>query len=129
MAGNANPNRAVALKDTANRRTGEVSGADWTGGMNDAGACAPGIGINTGDYSPKPSDWSEDERIQQASQQIGQSVVVLNPQGLTGDEKASFIQADGVTAPDAELDVATGAVNRTGKTVPAGAWVWGEEPA
>ena len=128
------PNLASYYKSTAAQRPGEVPAADWAGGVNNGASCAPGIGVNTGDYSPKPQDWSEEERAPADSAQIGQSGVDATTLELfnvvTGDDNNQpvFVQADGVTAPGAVLDVGTGAVNLTGKTVPAGAWVWGSVP-
>ena len=38
-------------------REPEVPLASFENGMNPAASCAPGVGINTGDYGPKESDW------------------------------------------------------------------------
>ena len=53
-------------------------------GCNRAGSCAPGIGINTGDFSPKLDDWTlldqnsdtGEARTPQDSQHIGGDVNV-----------------------------------------------------
>jgi hypothetical protein len=99
---------------------------DWTGGLNKGASCAPGVGIGTGDYSPKSSDWSEHERLIYESQQIGQTgedITVV--QGADVNDEVSFVLTAGAIAPDAELKATTGALNKTGKTVPSGSWCWG----
>ena len=47
--------------------TGAGTAADPRLGCNDGGSCAMGIGINTGDYSPKDSDWPEIEQLAESS--------------------------------------------------------------
>lgn len=125
MAGIANPNYAAHFQGTP--RSGEVTGADWAGGVNKGGSNSPGVGINTGDYSPKASDWSEDERDPQNGQPVGgvAAPIVTTPDGV--NDQASFVQAIADTANDAQVG-ATGVFNRTGKTVPNGAWFWGHKP-
>ena len=125
MAGVATPNLAPWYM--AGMRGGEVPNADWIGGVNWGGSNAVGIGINTGDYSPKDSDWSEDARTPQNSQIIAEETggpISMIRNGVDDDEP-HFVQADGDIAPDGELVAASGVINRTGKTVPTGAWVWG----
>ncbi len=126
-------------------RRAQVAGADWDTGMN-PGTCQPGVGINTGDYSPKVQDWAEVVIDPGVSQYIGGvdpaalvgantgvgtegaagQVDLLEP--VDGNDTFAFVAADAATAPDAVLDIASGAVNRTGKTVPIGAWCWGTVP-
>ncbi len=128
MAGLNNPNLPTFLL-SANQRAVETPAADWTDGMNRGGSCAPGVGINTGDYSPKPSDWPEIQIAPAQSQQIGFAAEnVTADQDPDFNDTLAFVQADAQTAPGGVLDVGTGAINQTGKTVPAGAWVWGTVP-
>lgn len=128
MAGVANPNKATFYQDQTLKRTGEVTGADWDGGCNKAGSCAGVMGLGTGDYSPKSSDWSEDERLLYNSQHMGQTASDVNFTDNSSDHNndASFVQADGNIAANGELKSGTGALNRTGVTVPSGSWCWGE---
>ena len=113
-------------------RSGEVALADWTDGLNRGGSCANGIGINTGDFDPKESDWARiEDTAAQKSMLIGDAAATLPievDQNPDFNDNVAFVQADGETAPDAVLDVATGAVNKTGKTVPANSWAWGVIP-
>lgn len=111
--------------------TGAGTFADPRLGCNDAGSCAMGIGVNTGDYSPKESDWPEIEQVAD-SQAIGEDQSGLfNRDGTFGiDSLVGFGPADAITAPDGEMtqDVAGSGFstfNRTGKSVPSGAWTWG----
>lgn len=124
MAGISNPNYKTNYQGAA--RSVEVPGADWVDGVNKGASNAPGVGINTGDYSPKTSDWSPEARDPQQSQQIGQAAgnIVTTPDG---NDNASFVQAIADTAHDAQVGT-TGVYNRTGKTVPNGAWFWGHKP-
>ena len=123
MSGVATPNLPTFYK--APDRSAEVTGADWAGGLNTGGSCAPGVGINTGDYDPKVSDWSQDARDAQESELIGgtQKGPITAVQGADVNDQLSFVQATGDTAPDAEI--VAGVVNRTGKTIPNGSWAWG----
>ena len=125
MAGIATPNYITHYLGAT--RAAEVTGADWAGGVNKGASNSPGIGINTGDYSPKASDWSEDVRDPQNGQQMGEVAgpIITTPDGV--NDQASFVQAIADTAPDAQVGI-TGVFNRTGKTVPNGAWFWGHKP-
>lgn len=101
-----------------------VSGADWAGGMNLGASNAPGVGINTGDFSPKAMDWSETERLDYESGQIGQAKDDITP--VSEDfTSVSFVQADGDIAAGAELVADSDVYNLTGAVVPEDAWVWG----
>ena len=113
--------------------TGAGTFADPRLGCNDAGSCAPGIGVNTGDYSPKSSDWPEIEQVLD-SQAIGEDQSGLFNRDATFGitSLVGFAPPDPAApvAPDAKInfDVAGSGFetfNRTGKTVPAGAWTWG----
>ncbi len=126
-------------------REAEVTNADFDGGMNLGASNAPGIGINTGDWQ----QWGEkDERwtlLDQAaaardpqdSQHIGgdglgDGDATVTPiqavQGADVNDTLSLVTAAQDTAPDAGLEAGgTGTVNRTGKTVPTGAIVWGTD--
>jgi hypothetical protein len=126
MSGVANPNKATFFQAPSAQRA-TVSGADFDGGMNKGGSNAPAIGINTGDYSPKDTDWSENQRLLYESRALGQAGddITIYQDADTNNE-VSFVQADGDIAVDAELDAGTGALNKTGAVVPTGAWCWGE---
>ena len=115
--------------DSGDRGEGDVFGTtDWDGGANKAASCAPGIGINTGDYDPKVTDWSQDERTAQKSQTIGHTQAGITvDQDPDFNDNVSFVQATASTAPDAEFGT-TGAFNKTGKTVPQDSWAWGLVP-
>jgi len=112
-------------------RAAEVTAADWTGGMN-KGACAAGIGINTGNYDPKEQDWPRiADTAARTSQHIGQAAQALSVADYANtdeNDNTAFVQTAGAIAPDAVLDATTGAVNRTGATVPASSWCWGTIP-
>lgn len=138
MAGNLNPNLPLGNVTKPPVADPNVEGA--SSGMN-AGSCHPGIGINTGDYSPKTDDWAEvvispgktgpigwggDNTV--TGQTATVNIVAADYANTDFNDTTAFIQADASTAPGAELDATTGAVNRTGKTVPANAWVWGTVP-
>jgi hypothetical protein len=120
-------------------RQAEAANADWDGGMNPASNQC-GSGINTGEYSPKTQDWSETVRDGYASQWLGgvdadgfdptegatTTLALLEP--ADGNDTFAFAAADADTAAGEVFDLATGAVNRTGQTVPSGAWLWGTIP-
>lgn len=100
--------------------------SDWTSGSNQGGSNAPGIGIATGEYSPKTSDWSSHERLLYESGQIGQAKDDITvDEGADENDEMSYVLTAGAIANNAELKVGTGAINKTGVTVPSGAWCWG----
>ena len=129
MAGIANPNYKTHYQGASGQRgSADIFGTtDWDGGVNKGGSCAPGVGINTGDYSPKTQDWSQTERDPQNSQAIGQTAgaIVTTPDGV--NDNASFIQTVASTPNDGEVG-ATGVFNRTGVTLASGVWFWGHKP-
>lgn len=124
------PNLATYELDSTLVRSGEVTAADWAGGMNMAASNAPGVGINTGAYDPKAQDWPRiEDTAAHNSQHIGQDAAALQViSGVDIDDNVAFVQADSLTAPGGVLDLATGAENRTGVTVPQDAWAWGVIP-
>ncbi len=110
-------------------------------GGNRAGSCAPGIGINTGDSDPKLIDWTlldQDEapRNPQFTQHIGGNG--LGDGSETGNviktmepafiDVLAFLVADQQAIDGAVFHVASGATNRTGRTVEIGERVWGVIP-
>lgn len=130
MSGIAVPNYKTFHQGAgANRGSADVFGTtDWSGGMNKSGSNAPGVGINTGDYSPKVSDWSQDERDPQNSQTIGHSAAVVTVDlGADVNDNVSFIQTVASTPNDGQVG-ATGVYNRTGVTLASGVWFWGHKP-
>ena len=129
MAGIAVPNYKTFYQGPSGQR-GEASvfgTTDWDGGVNKGGSNAPGVGINTGDYSPKVSDWSQDERDPQNSQAIGQAVgaIVTDPDGV--NDNASFVVTIASTPNDGQVGT-SGVYNRTGVTLASGVWFWGHKP-
>lgn len=113
-------------------RDAEVPNADWAGGGNFAGSCAPGVGVNTGNYDPKADDWPRvADTAARNSQSIGGPLKALNAADYAGsdlNDTVAFVQTAGAVADGAVLDITTGAVNRTGQTVPASSWAWGTIP-
>lgn len=98
--------------------------ADLVGGLNKGGSCSPGVGVNTGDYDPKVTDWSRDVRNPQNGQNIGGVAAPLTvDQGADINDQVAFVEATGAVAPDA--DIIAGVANKTGKTLESGNWAWG----
>lgn len=111
-------------------RAGEVAAADWAGGLNKGGSNAPAIGVNTGNVNPKEQDWPRvaDTSARQSGV-MGEGDTDINTvNGADVNNTVAFIEADSNAAADAVMDVATGAVNRTGAAVATGDFVWGEIP-
>ena len=118
-------------------RAAEVPDADFSGGMN-KGSCNHGLGINTGDFDPKATDFSRiADTAPHETMHIGGDG--LDDGGITGfdintvngvdvNNEVAFVLTVAPVAADAVLDATTGAVNRTGATVPSGSWLWGEIP-
>lgn len=103
-----------------------ATAGQFSGGGNQGASNAPGLGISTGQYSPKSSDWSSHERLLQESGQIGQATDDITVQEASdSNDELSFVLTAGAIANDAELKAGTGAINKTGGTVPSGAWCWG----
>jgi hypothetical protein len=139
-------NLTTRLPAVGATRQAETANADWDGGMN-PGSCMPGVGINTGEYGCKVGDWPNSDfngtnaiPYDGLSQWLGgvDADGFTPTEGLTtrlalvepvdGNDTLAFVTADGATAPDAVMNAATGAVNRTGQTVPAGERAWGTVP-
>lgn len=119
-------NLTARLGFAAAGRQAEVSGADWTTGCN-PGSCMPVIGLTTGVYNFKADDWARTAVATVQSQRIGGSAEdLLEP--VDGNDTFAFAAADAQTANGVEFDAATGAVNRSGATIPAGAWLFGTVP-
>ena len=126
-------NKQTYFVDTTliTERSAELPNADFAGGMNAGGSNAPGMGINTGDYDPKESDWPRpvSEVIQNSS------VIGGVPSGIFAIDDTfgtnailSFVQTGGTpVAPDAVITSVSGfdVVNRTDRTIPPNTWVWG----
>lgn len=103
-----------------------ATAGQFSGGGNRAASNAPGLGISTGTYGPKTSDWSAHERLVYESQQIGQTADDITvDEGADVNDEVSFVLTAGAIADGAELKAGTGALNKTGVTVPTGTWCWG----
>ena len=121
-------------------REGEIGGTPFDGAANYA-AMSTGIGVNVGDYSPKPSDWSEETRDPGKSMHIGgdgyeagtpaflseEPLLVFNNGIQSPVGEFGFLQADGDIAPGTPINAGSSVpyVNGTGVTVPQGSWLWG----
>lgn len=123
--GTAVPNLPTYFQAPSGQRS-PVTAGQFSGGVNAGGGNAPGIGISTGEFDAKIGDWSRNQRLLYESQAIGQvgDDITVVEVGDTNDE-VSFVQTAAPVAPDAELAVGTGAINKTGQTVPSGSWAWG----
>jgi len=138
MSGVAKPNLKTFFRDTVltTATKPQAPNADWDDtdgkGCNRAASNSPGIGINTGDYGPKATDWPRIDPTYGLGQNIGTDNGVNNritlDQGADQNDQVVFVAADADTAPEAVLDATTAAVNKTGATVPAGEFVWGSIP-
>jgi hypothetical protein len=97
------------------------------------------IGINTGDYDPKESNFPHITHFAGPVSYIGklESAVAEfedNMYGITGDQlpaldtavRVGFDTAASATAPDADYG-SLPLTNYTGKTIPADGWAWGFE--
>jgi hypothetical protein len=97
------------------------------------------IGINTGDFDPKESDFPHITHFAGPVSYIGklESAVAEfedNMYGITGEQlptldtavRVGFDIAASATAPDADYG-SLPLTNYTGKTIPAGGWAWGFE--
>ena len=96
-------------------------------GCNRAASNAPGIGISTATPDPKASDWDRTEdTAAHESQHIGKTGDDINcVEGTDFNNELAFVQAEGNTADDAQLDTTTSALNRSGAQVDANSWIWG----
>lgn len=122
MAGIATPNLKTFFLGTI--RDSEVAAADWAGGVNYGASNAPGIGINTGDFNPKESDWFRLAINPANGQSIGVDAAPITvEQGVDLNDQVAFVEATGAVAPDA--DIVAGVANKTGKTLALGDWAWG----
>lgn len=111
-------------------REAQVPDADWTGGMNTGASNAPGVGINTGSYNPKESDWPRPavEVIQDSQIIGGDPSGVFAVDATFGDTAlVAFVQATAPVLANGVIAVVDGfdIINRTGATVPEDAWLWG----
>jgi hypothetical protein len=128
-------NLATYYRDSAVRtsRGAEVPAASFTDGCNNGGCAGPGIGINTGNANPKPSDWWRPAtRTYGTSQYIG-LVAGANGRletinGADVNNQVCFVVATAGVANNAVIDATSGAVNKTGVALVTGDWVWGEIP-
>lgn len=116
-----------------------ISG-QFAGGANEAGSCAPGIGINTGNKEPKLDDWTVLDqagaaRTPQDTQHIGGNALgagdqsthtVKAVQGADINDTLSYIEAVVQAAPGAGMGAAgADPINRTDETVEIGERCWG----
>ena len=125
-------NSAVFYQNIALQRAGEVTAADWDDGMNKAGSCICGLGINTGAPStPDPVrftllDQDGAARAPQNAQHIGQALTALTAvQGADVNDTLAYATGDTQAADGVIFDTVSGAVNRTGATLEIGDTAWG----
>lgn len=111
---------------TTDQRAGEVSAADWAGGMNRGGNSC-GIGITTGEpIAPSNDTWVDNILANITSQKIGgtaRSLVAYLPPDT--NDTATFLQASGSVAPGAAILASV--INRSRFTLSAGQWIWGTQ--
>lgn len=110
-------------------REAQVPNASFTNGCNNAASNANGVGINTGSYDPKASDWPRPAvQAIQTSQIIGGTKRNLFCKDATfGDDSlVAFAKTTGSVAPDATVATIATKVfkNRTGVTLPINTWLW-----
>jgi hypothetical protein len=99
------------------------------------------IGINTGDFDPKASDFARDSHFAGPVSYIGKLEEAVanfedNMWGIPGAQlpaletsvRVGFDVAASDTAPDADYGTLP-VTNYTGQTIPAGSWAWGFEAA
>ena len=117
------------------------NGDSFVTGCN-RGVANGAIGINTGDYDPKETDFSRDAprwatpasyigKLDQAQTDMEDRMVGLT---TTGDQSGSVALGVGfdTAASDTAADADYGTLpltNYTGETIPAGGWAWGFEAA
>jgi hypothetical protein len=116
-------------------RESDVPLADFDAGCNQAASCAPGIGINTGNHSPSTDSWPQFETVDDKladSQIFGEDASGVNVMDATFGDTAlvGFSVAAAPVLADGIIDVDVGGsgfalINRTGVTIPTGAWSWG----
>lgn len=123
-------------------RQPEVPLADFEGGMNRGGSCAPGLGINTGNVNPKLDDWTVldqdgNARAPQNGQHLGGSGLGDGDQSVTPiradldpdfDSELHFRVADAAVGPGGIYHIGDGAINQTGANVEIGDRLWGTVP-
>jgi hypothetical protein len=112
---------------------------EGVGSGMEGGTCGAAIGITTGIANVKATDWSREARLLIKAQPVGWGGDSIVTGQLTADipnlktvnyaaadfnNDVSFVQAIGAVAPDAEI--ADGAINRTGTTLQAGDWAFGD---
>jgi len=140
------PNLPSSLDASTTRIVANAPLADWDGGMNSGGSCAPGVGINTGGFYDPPTadqwtleDQAENARIPQLSQFIGggvgsvatepsasQNLLAQDYEGADLNNTFAFVIAVGAVAPGAVVDF--GAINRSSFTLASGDVIWGVVP-
>lgn len=124
-----------ALNGTAvTARALEVPAASF----DNLGSCSGGIGIATAVVDTNDKAFTEGTpTAAYQTQHIGgdgldsgstTTFAVETVQGVDVNDTVAYVQADASTAADAVLDITTGAINKTGATVAAGARVWGVIP-
>jgi hypothetical protein len=111
-------------------RAAEVPNASFSNGANNAASNANGIGVTTGSYNFKESDWPRPAASSLlTSQQIGETRrnLFVNDATLGADSLTSLVKAAAPVAPDATIATVSGKAmkNRTGVTIPADGWTFG----
>ena len=139
MAGTLAPNKPVFYRSTpvitARAAQLGVNISQFTNGCN-RGVANGAIGVNTGEFNPKASDFNRTIRYGVSASYIGQreAAVTANEDRLWAipgfDQAVTAVQvgfnsAASSTAPLATYGTTIVCENHTGSTMPAGSWAWG----
>ncbi len=118
----------------ATARATDTPFADFSTGANLAASNAGGIGINTGGYNPKPSDWLglDSDRDEARSSYIGLDSGINNlitcwrDEGLNLNDNVAFgrNESGGPILPGETFDPELDLTNETGETLPIDAFAW-----
>ena len=142
MAGTVAPNKPIFYRDVTEiqARLAEVGGnaEKFTDGCN-RGVANGAVGINTGDYDPKITDFprithfggpaSYIGKLAEATANFEDSMVGLLNEGDQASEiskRVGFDVAGSATADGADYGTLP-VTNLSGKTIPSGGWAWGFE--
>jgi hypothetical protein len=140
VAGTGAPNKPVFYRSAAaiqarSTQLGKLV-EQFTNGCN-RGVASGAIGVNTGEFNPKTTDFNRVLRYGVSASYIGQreAAVTANEDRLwalpdAGNQATTAVQvgfntAASSTAPLANYGTTIVCANHTGLTMPAGSWAWG----